>query len=129
MADDDRPAHPVRSWPLEPGNPQPATPASPLPAKAITLGSIVAAGMALIGRHANLALFPLLGALGVFGVGAVEHRLAGPDRVEPVTSTVVLDSTPEEVWSALIATTEVSAVRPFLLRIGLPVPVRCTLEG
>jgi hypothetical protein len=100
----------------------------------ILVGAVIGAVLGWLVRGwidspANLALFPLVGILGVFGIGAAEDRLGGDERIEPVTSVVTLDASAEEVWSALLAPDDVSANRPLLLRMGLPVPLRCSLEG
>jgi hypothetical protein len=40
-----------------------------------------------------------------------------------------VDASAGQVWDALVVIDHVSAAKPLLLRIGLPVPERCTLEG
>jgi hypothetical protein len=58
-----------------------------------------------------------------------EERPPVPDRLETVTSTVALDANSEQVWDMLLVVDALSGEKPFLLRIGLPLPERCTLDG
>jgi hypothetical protein len=81
------------------------------------------------GSKSNLLLLPLIGASSVFGAGQIEDRLAAPERTEVVTTTRNVAGTLEEVWTRILSIEEVSGDKPFLLRIGLPVPTSCTLEG
>lgn len=50
-------------------------------------------------------------------------------RLEIVTSTIRLPAEPSEVWADLQSFDSVAAQKPFLMYVGLPVPVRCTLRG
>ncbi len=76
-----------------------------------------------------MAIFPFISALLVFGVGAAEDRLVDPKRTESITSAVTFRATPEQMWNMIVALDEVSSKKPLLLRIGLPIPKSCTLEG
>lgn len=58
-----------------------------------------------------------------------QEQLNVPDRLETVSSTAVLDASPEEIWETLLVMDALSGEKPFLLQIGLPVPKRCTLDG
>lgn len=108
--------------------------AAPLILAGAGAGALVGTGMGWLVRRVtkaptNLAILPVTGALGLFGVGTVEDRFAGPDRMETVVSSVVVEGTLEETWDQILAREDISASRPLLLRLGLPVPQRCTLEG
>ena len=79
--------------------------------------------------QATLLVFPLIGLPAIFGGGQVEQRVYRVDRIEEVTSTRVVGVPAEKAWETLIAAGHISGRKPLLLRIGLPVPIRCTLEG
>ena len=79
--------------------------------------------------QATLLLFPLIGLPAIFGAGQVEEELYPVDRVEEIISTHVVGVPAEKAWETLIAAGHISGRKPLLLRIGLPVPIRCTLEG
>ena len=79
--------------------------------------------------QATLFLFPLIGLPAILGGGQVEQRAYRIDRIEEVTSTRVVGVPAEKAWETLIAVQHISGRKPLLLRIGLPVPIRCTLEG
>jgi hypothetical protein len=79
--------------------------------------------------RANYVLFPLIGMASVFGVGQAEERWGGPERAETITSVTTLDAGLHEVWQATAAPGAISARPSLLLRIGLPVPRYCTLDG
>jgi len=50
-------------------------------------------------------------------------------RLEIITSTIRLAAEPSEVWADLQSFDSVAAQKPFLMYIGLPIPVRCSLRG
>jgi hypothetical protein len=50
-------------------------------------------------------------------------------RQEVVTSSVWLAAEPDQVWVALRSFDSMIAEKPVLMYIGLPVPVRCTMQG
>jgi hypothetical protein len=72
-----------------------------------------------------LLILPLF----LLGANRVEQPGRRQPRTETFTTTVTLDASPERVWNQLKSVDALNASKPFLLRIGLPVPVRCTLEG
>jgi hypothetical protein len=73
----------------------------------------------------------LLLALPLFLLGAnrVEQPVRRTPRTETFTTTMIVDAPPEKVWERLKSVDSINAPKPFLLRVGLPVPVSCTLEG
>lgn len=50
-------------------------------------------------------------------------------RYETFETRVFLPVPPERVWELIERMDKVEADKPFLIRIGLPKPVRCELEG
>jgi hypothetical protein len=50
-------------------------------------------------------------------------------RREVVTSTVRLPGDPNQVWSDLQSFDSLSAKKPWLMYVGLPIPMRCVMEG
>jgi hypothetical protein len=77
----------------------------------------VKAGMLLI-----LPLFLL-------GANRVEQPVRRVPRTETFVTTFRINATPERVWNQLKRVDAINASKPFLLRIGLPVPISCSLEG
>lgn len=76
----------------------------------------------------SVAAFLLLLALPAAKSAEIEARTAYR-RVEPIESRVHMEAAPQDVWDALEEIDAVHGPKPFLLRIGLPVPISCTLEG
>ncbi len=76
----------------------------------------------------NMLLFPLMGVSSVVAAGQAEQTLYSGARFETVISTRVVLTTPENAWRAIIAAESIAADKPFLLRIGLPVPVSCSID-
>jgi hypothetical protein len=98
------------------------------------VGGLAGAGLGWLVRkavdsRANLLLFPFLALGSVFAAGQAEERLEPPERVETVVSACTVSAPPEKVWAAIVTVNELSADKPLLLRLGLPVPRSCTLEG
>jgi hypothetical protein len=81
------------------------------------------------GPRLNMVVLPLIGLSSVFAADKIENRLPAGDRVETVTTARTLVATPEEIWARVLSLDEVSGTKPFLLRIGLPVPKSCMMEG
>ena len=50
-------------------------------------------------------------------------------RYETITHEVTLDASPEIVWNQLKGFDKISGSKTFLMKIGLPVPVSCVMEG
>jgi hypothetical protein len=50
-------------------------------------------------------------------------------RQEVVTSAIRLPADPGQVWSALRSFDSLAGRKPLLMYIGLPIPVRCVMEG
>jgi hypothetical protein len=96
----------------------------------VILGAVISS---LVRKHSgprsNLVLLPLIGMSSIFGSGQVENRLATDHRIETATTTRIVSGTPEQVWAKIISMDEVSGTKPLLLRMGLPVPKSCTMDG
>jgi hypothetical protein len=50
-------------------------------------------------------------------------------RTEVVTSAVRLTASPNQVWSDLRSFDTLEGERPMLMYVGLPIPVRCAMQG
>lgn len=72
-----------------------------------------------------LLIMPLF----LLGANTVEQPVRRIPRTETFISTLRVDASPERVWNQLKSVDAINASKPFLLRIGLPVPVSCSLEG
>jgi len=72
-----------------------------------------------------LVLLPLA----VYAGHRVEMKTLIHPRAEIVTTTIELPATPEQVWANIQSLPAVEGTKPFLMRIGLPIPQRCVLEG
>lgn len=81
------------------------------------------------GRPRALNLLALL-ILPLFLMGA--NRLEEPSRratrSESFTNVLVINASPEQVWNSLKTMDRVNAHKGFLMRIGLPVPVSCSID-
>jgi hypothetical protein len=56
------------------------------------------------------------------------NTLVHPRR-EIVTSTILLAAEPSDVWASLRSFDSVTGEKPFLMHVGLPIPVRCAMKG
>lgn len=109
--------------------------ASPLIAGGLALGALL--GYQFQKHFINTSKAPqtfksiLLLALPLFLLGAntVEQPVRRVPRTETFATTLIVDAPPERVWEKLKRVDSINASKPFLLRIGLPVPVSCILEG
>jgi hypothetical protein len=60
--------------------------------------------------------------------GEVERPWRNVQRFETFTSEIRVSTPPDEVWERLTSMPSMDGDKPFLLKIGLPVPLRCTLD-
>jgi hypothetical protein len=65
----------------------------------------------------------------LMGANAVEKPSRSVARSETVTGVLVVDVSPETVWNEIRTMDHVSARKGLLMRIGLPVPVSCSMQG
>jgi polyketide cyclase/dehydrase/lipid transport protein len=50
-------------------------------------------------------------------------------RLETISNEVIVDASPETVWHELKSFDKITGSKTFLMKIGLPVPVSCKMEG
>jgi hypothetical protein len=72
----------------------------------------------------------LISVLPIFLMGAnsIEEPSRRVPRAEIFTSVLALNAPPEEVWNAIKTMDRVNGHKGFLMRIGLPVPVSCSID-
>jgi len=62
----------------------------------------------------------------------LSHWIESPSlnrpRVETVTSSISIQAAPEQVWQNIQSIDSVHGSKPWLMYVGLPVPIRCTIE-
>jgi hypothetical protein len=103
--------------------------ASPILLVGAAVGAVIGTLASTFGNRMSNFFIPTFAAVSVLLGGQVEDALAPSDRLEEVITTCTVAATPAEVWDALLTMDAVEAPQPLLLRIGLPVPERCTLDG
>jgi hypothetical protein len=64
----------------------------------------------------------------LMGANAAEKPSRDCVRSETFISSITIDSEPEEVWKAIKSVEHLDLPKPFLMKIGLPVPLRCELH-
>lgn len=72
---------------------------------------------------------PVLATLSLVAVGKVENQLQPDYRREVFVTSIVVNSDAQTTWDALIQFDEVTGEIPLLMRLGLPVPESCSMEG
>jgi hypothetical protein len=58
-----------------------------------------------------------------------EYRELNVPREEIVASSVTIAASPDEIWPHILSIDSIAVPKPFLMYIGLPIPVRCQLVG
>jgi hypothetical protein len=107
---------------------------SPLIAVGLTVGALLGALVRRQvidkSRRPNVVSALLLLMLPVFLTGAnkVEEPARRVPRAETFTSIFVSEAPPEKVWNSIKIMDRVNAPKGFLMRIGLPVPVSCSID-
>lgn len=81
-------------------------------------------------RRPNVITLVLLLVLPLFLTGAseIEKPVRRLPRAETFTSVLRVNATPDKVWNAVKTMDRVDGHKGFLMRIGLPVPVRCEVD-
>jgi hypothetical protein len=81
------------------------------------------------GTRRNKTLLMLAGPLLLISANQIEKPLRSAQRVETFESSIEVSATPDETWNRLVRMPSMEGAKPFLLRIGLPVPDHCTMNG
>lgn len=108
---------------------------SPLIAVGVTLGALLGwqVRKLVIDRSKHTGALTLLALLVLplflMGANSAERDSRGSLRTETIIDTLTVDSSPEVVWKQLENMENITATRTFLMKIGLPVPVSCKMEG
>ena len=108
---------------------------SPLIAAGLTLGALLGwlVRKLVIDRSNHAGALTLLALLVLplflMGANSAERDSRRTLRTETITDTLTTGSSPEIVWKQLENMENVTATRTFLMKIGLPVPVSCKMEG
>ncbi len=101
----------------------------------VTIGAVIGfIDRKLFERHSRntrttktlcIAAIPLL----ILGADRLERRIAFAPRREAVVSNLYIGQPPDAVWNLVKSIDRIEVPKPFLLRIGLPVPQRCELAA
>ena len=108
---------------------------SPLIAVGVTLGALLGwqVRKLVIDRSKHTGALTLLALLVLpmflMGANSAERDSRKTFRTETITDTLTVDSSPEIVWKQLENMDNITATKTFLMKIGLPVPVSCKMEG
>ena len=78
-------------------------------------------------RFLNLVVLLVL-PLFLMGADKLEKPSRRTSRAETFTSALVLHAPPEKVWNAIKTMDRVNGHKGFLMKIGLPVPVSCSID-
>ncbi len=78
-------------------------------------------------RLVNLLLLLVL-PLFLMGANKIEEPSRRTPRAESFTDVLVLNATPDQAWNAIKSMDRVNAHKGFLMTIGLPVPVSCSVD-
>jgi hypothetical protein len=65
----------------------------------------------------------------LMGANRAEEKSRRTPRAETITNKLIVDAPPEVVWNQLKSVDKISGSKGLLMRIGLPVPVSCAMEG
>jgi hypothetical protein len=76
----------------------------------------------------NTTLMMLAVPLLLISANQIEKPLRSSQRVETFESSIEVMATADETWKRLVRMSSMQGTKPFLLRIGLPVPDLCTLN-
>lgn len=64
----------------------------------------------------------------LMGANSIEEPTRRTPRAETFTSVLVVDASPEDLWNQIKTMERVTAHKGFLMKIGLPVPVSCSID-
>jgi hypothetical protein len=65
----------------------------------------------------------------LIGANSAEEETRRTPRTETIISELIVDAAPEKVWQEIRSLDSLSSAKPFLMKIGLPVPVSCAIHG
>ena len=107
---------------------------SPLIAIGLTIGALLGVVIRHViqnSRNEHLMTLLMLAVLPFFLMGAnsAEEKSRRTPRVETFSNTLVVDGSRELVWNQLKTFDQIKGSKGLLMRIGLPVPVSCTMSG
>ena len=92
------------------------------------IGASLRAGPGQQGGNARTGTMVLVIPLLIFTAHKVEEPMLNHTRIESISSTVRLHTSPERAWSYIQSVDSIHSAKPWLMHIGLPVPLRCTLQ-
>ena len=108
---------------------------APLIAIGLTIGALIGALIRSFVidrlRKKHLATLLMIAVLPFFLMGAnkAEEGSRRTPRFETFTNTLLVDGSREQVWNQLKTFDQIKGTKGLLMRIGLPVPVSCTMTG
>ena len=107
---------------------------TPLIAIGLTIGALIGRLVRRLienSKRQHLMSLLLLAVLPFFLMGAnsAEEQSRRTPRVETFANTLVVDGSRELVWNQLKTFDRINGSKGLLMRIGLPVPVSCTMSG
>ncbi len=106
--------------------------ASPLLLAAAMIGAALGKLIKHLLRRRNYhsaALAPLLAVASIFAAGKTEDHFGSKTRLEVVTSNIIVDASPDDVWQELMQFDQVNGATPLLMKMGLPIPQSCSTDG
>lgn len=86
---------------------------------------LLALGVRHLGMFLTIAVLPFF----LIGANKIEEPSRRMPRAETITNTLVTDAPRELVWNQLKTFDRIEGTKGLLMRIGLPVPVSCTMSG
>jgi hypothetical protein len=102
---------------------------------AVTIGSGALLGLAVRimvkpGRSQNMTIgmFMLVAPPLLFFAKQLEKPLLDRARIETVVNTIWVPDTIDHTWADIQSMDSIHGPKPWLMRVGLPIPQRCTLE-
>lgn len=107
---------------------------APLIAFGLTVGALIGVAVRIHiidkSRKPRILVLFLLLVLPLFLMGAnrIEEPSRRTPRAETFTSVLIVDAAPEKVWNSIKTMDRVNAHKGFLMKIGLPVPVSCSID-
>jgi hypothetical protein len=107
---------------------------APLIAAGLAIGAVIGSLVRIyvIDRSSRPRLISLLMIvvlpLFLMGANSIEEPTRRTSRAETFTSVLVVDDSPEELWNQIKTMDRVTAHKGFLMKIGLPVPVSCSID-